>query len=766
MSDTEQLEASDRPSPGITLRIESIPWEPIVYGLLLIVAASMRLWDLGSGAYHHDEGLHSYYSWQLFQGNGFTHNPLLHGPFLFHLTAGGLFLFGDNLVAPRVFPALFGAALVVMPLFLRGYLGRWGALAVAVMLAFSPSIFYFSRYIRNDIFSLVFDFALIIAMWKYIDTRKNRYLYLGAAFLALTFSTKETSYITLAAVVSFLLLWWARDWLPVLWSTVKGSRLRRLRARLTFRRVPPHAGFLVLMATLTLPLFSAAFGWLVDLMPLNFTLVNLQDNSAAGVVGAPLGGGGAYASAAIIAAGLFGIGALIGMWWRRWTWLLAFGAFYAIFFVLHTTLFTNQVGLGSGIWQSLGYWIAQQSVERANQPFYYYFILLPLYELLPFTFGIAAVVAFSMKLGRWFLGWALVIAVISALMAASLQLTTGTKLLYLPLMGGLMVISYLAVGRGNKFDWFLVHWALISLLLYMLAGEKMPWLVAHIALPFAVLAGRYIGMLVTQIDWTTVLRSGGVVALFLLPVLLLGIRALVLSADWDRSPIGGWSFVGAMAFTLVTLAAGAGLWVKMGGRKTMQMVAVSIIAIMAVFSIRAGVQAAYVNRDDPKELLVYAGASDAVPRVIDRIDQLAEETGKGKELPILIDTGFSWPGYWYLRNYEKVAFQDMKNHDGEINADVVVLNVSNRSKINPSADRFTDGERVSVRIWFPRGAYYRYTAGKFFSDLVSQDSWGRMLNYFTYRTMGFNPDRDDAVVFFAKEPSSADAGASVAALGP
>ena len=329
-----------------------------------------------------------------------------------------------------------------------------------------------------------------------------------------------------------------------------------------------------------------------------------------------------------------------------------------------------------------------------------------------------------------------------------------------------MVITYLALGRGNKFDWFLVHWALVSLLLYIVAGEKMPWLVTHIVLPFVLLAGRYIGQLVTQINWPTVLRSGGVVALFLLPLLLLGTRALVLSADWDRSPVGGWSFVGAMAFTLVTLAAGAGLWVKMGGRKTMQMVVVSIIAIMAVFTVRASVQAVYVNRDDPKELLVYAGASAAVPGVIDRIDKLAEETGKGKELPMLVDTGFHWPGFWYLRHYTKVTYQDMRNHRGEIKTDVVVLNSGNRLKISPSADRFTEEQRVSVRIWFPRGAYYRYTAGKFFSDLVSQDSWDRMLNYVTYRTLGFTTDRDDVLAYFAKEPSSVGAGAEVVAVGP
>ena len=741
--------------PGIAFSLRGIPWEPIVYGVLLVVALVMRLWDLGSGAYHHDESLHAYFSWQLFQGNEFIHNPLLHGPLLFHLTAGGLFLFGDNLSAPRVFPALFGSVLVIMPLFLRGHLGKWGALAVAVMLAFSPSIFYFSRYIRNDIFSIALDFGLIIAMWKYIDTGKNRFLYVAAVLLALTFSTKETSYIALATLSSFLFVWWARSWLPVLWLKVKGSRMRRLRARLSLRRAPVHAGFLVLMVTLSLPLLSAALGLLVDQLPLSFTLVNPQDNSQAGAVGSPLGGGGAYAAAAIIASALFVTGAIIGMLWKRWTWLIAFGAFYGIFFLLHTTAFTNMVGMGSGVWQSLGYWLAQQGVERANQPWYYYFILLPLYETLPFFFGLVAVAAFSLSRGRRFLGWSLVIAAITTLMAIAIGLGTGgDKFLYAPLALGLMVITYLALDKGNKFDWFLVHWALLSLMAYMVAGEKMPWLLTHMALPFIILAGRFIGQMVTQIRWSSVLRSGGVIALFALPALLLAIRAVALSADWDRSPIGGWSFAGAVVFTVLIGGVGTLLWVKMGSTRFMQMVGVSVIVMLAAFSVRTGVQAVYSNRDDPKEILVYAGISDDIPGLIDRIDQAAVDTGKGSELLILVDSGFSWPGLWYFRNYKNVTYQDMDNFQGLIDADVVVLDSGNKSKINVSANRFHEGEEVRVRVWFPRAAYYRYNASTFTDDFFSASSWSRMLNFYTYRTLDTRPDQDSAFVYFSKETSS------------
>ena len=45
-------------------------WEPAAYCALVAVAAAMRLWDLGSRALHHDESLHSFYSWQLYSRAG------------------------------------------------------------------------------------------------------------------------------------------------------------------------------------------------------------------------------------------------------------------------------------------------------------------------------------------------------------------------------------------------------------------------------------------------------------------------------------------------------------------------------------------------------------------------------------------------------------------------------------------------------------------------------------------------------------------------
>lgn len=182
----------------------TLNWEMALYGLILIVAIVSRFWDLGSRAQHHDESMHAFFSWNLAQGRGYSHNPLLHGPFQFHATAFVYFLFGASDYTSRVAPAIMGVALVLMPYFLRRRLGRYGALATSAMFAISPGFLYFSRFIREDIFAAFWEMFLFVAIIRYLDERRDLYLYLASAALALLFSTKEVAFITAFIFGTFL----------------------------------------------------------------------------------------------------------------------------------------------------------------------------------------------------------------------------------------------------------------------------------------------------------------------------------------------------------------------------------------------------------------------------------------------------------------------------------------------------------------------------------------------------------------------------------
>ena len=180
-------------------------WELAAYAALLLAAAVSRLWDLGSRAVHHDESLHAYYSWILSNGSGYTHDPMMHGPFQFEATAAVFLVLGDSDYTSRLVYAVAGIALVAMPFLLRRRMGRLGALFASAMLAASPAMLYFSRFSRNDILMAVWTLGLVACAWRYIDEGKNRYLYAAAALLALAFATKETAFIISAVFGTFLL---------------------------------------------------------------------------------------------------------------------------------------------------------------------------------------------------------------------------------------------------------------------------------------------------------------------------------------------------------------------------------------------------------------------------------------------------------------------------------------------------------------------------------------------------------------------------------
>src|SRR4051812_42890739 len=181
-------------------------WEIAFYVATVAVAFLLRMHDLGVRALHHDESLHAVYSWRLFQGQGYTHDPMMHGPFQFHANALMMFLFGDNDVTVRLTAVLCGVGIVILAYFLRAELGRWGAMAAAVLFTVSPALLYFSRFTREDIYFGFFNLMMITGLLGFARTRQPRWIYMGSVGLALGFATKEAIYLTGFLVASFVVI--------------------------------------------------------------------------------------------------------------------------------------------------------------------------------------------------------------------------------------------------------------------------------------------------------------------------------------------------------------------------------------------------------------------------------------------------------------------------------------------------------------------------------------------------------------------------------
>src|SRR5262249_11501868 len=86
-------------------------------------------------------------------------------------------------------------------------LGRWigktAALLFAILVLLSPHLTYFSRFIREDIYSLVFTFGTILAFRVFLDTDRAGWLTTAAVLFALAGLTKESVYLTAILFLAF-----------------------------------------------------------------------------------------------------------------------------------------------------------------------------------------------------------------------------------------------------------------------------------------------------------------------------------------------------------------------------------------------------------------------------------------------------------------------------------------------------------------------------------------------------------------------------------
>jgi uncharacterized protein (TIGR03663 family) len=180
-------------------------WEVLAYVLLVAAALAVRLIGLADRPFHHDESQDAYFSWLFWTQGDYTYQPILHGPLRFYLTAFTYVLFGDSDFTARLAPALMGTLMVPLPALLRGQIGRVGAFAAATALAFGPAYLYYSRFAREDIYVACITFALLVVTFRFLARPRRHQPALIGALLALSFATKESTFITVFVAGTFFL---------------------------------------------------------------------------------------------------------------------------------------------------------------------------------------------------------------------------------------------------------------------------------------------------------------------------------------------------------------------------------------------------------------------------------------------------------------------------------------------------------------------------------------------------------------------------------
>lgn len=681
-----------------------------IFGLLVILALFSRFWDLGGRALHYDELLHAWYSWLFSTGSGYAHTPMTHGPFLFHVVAGAFVVFGDNEVSARFVPALFGVFAVLLPILLRRELGILGALSTSSFLLLSPTFLYFSRFLRNDIFMAVWSLLLVAVMYRYFATPKKSLLFIWVVVWAFAFTTKETTFF-LALIIGIALFYSSAN-----------HFYKWIQGRATLRETPPSGVLLLTLVTISLSLWGPLSHLVFRFV--GFTLVNPDSNDPnvrsgevlrfAVETGAPVGG--ALFIALFIVLVLAALSIFTGFLWNKKLWIALAVCFWLIWVTLFTSFFTNSQGFFTGIWGSLGYWMAQQSVERAGQPWFYYVLGLICYE-------------------------------------------------YLLLIPALLGAFYLLF-KGKPFDRFLVYWSITSVFAGIYAGEKMPWLLLSQILPLSLVAGRSIGILLSSIwqnvksdpwgwEWTSKYTSILILALSATFISFSALAILVLIRSRSFfSEAWFWIFI-----LLALIAVSAIIWITLkqqeNGRTNIQIALLGALLILSSLTLISGLRVnySYASYERPNELLVYSQTGQESAYATECINKLAEDSGLGANLKILIgeSDNFSWQWRWYLRGFDKVHYQSLKTEPLTAPPlfDVIAFSNTVRGVNQYEIVGFTKVGELNHLWWFPNHAYEDLSLKIVLRNLANRDAWNSAVDYFFSRTMKSKPYRSEGSLYVA-----------------
>jgi len=669
------------------LSLFTLNWELILYVTFFVIAIVTRFYDLGVRVMSHDESLHTLYSWNLYAGKGYQHDPLMHGPSLFHITALMYFLFGDNDFTARIGPALFGVAMVILPYWFRPWLGRLGALAASFMILISPGLLYYSRYIRHDTFLDFFTLLMFLAFFQYMRTRANRWLYIGAAAVSLMLSTMEAAYIHGFIGFTFILL-------VFMWENLSPANRRLVTYGLLGAIVVGIAvdAYLISQAEALTP--AEGEGGLKPWDIIDVILLILQMLGAAALVQLGVDRTNRPVTETLLSLRprLVELGKAI---------LLAL----IIWVLLHTTLFSNIGGLYTGSIGAVTYWLGQHDVQRGGQPWYYYLFLVPMYEFLPFFVGIIGGLVYLLR--RQALP-----AYADAELSPDLDIASSppaSSPQSWPSDGGLFAI-------------FTIYWTILAFAIYSWAGEKMPWLSVHMTVPLIFLAAHVIQTALGKFDWSEARPKGG---LILAGALLLIIPAVV--AIFTAEPFQSQSLQSindtlqfiAGAVILVGLA--GVIWHygrQMGRALAARMALLTALFILTLLTIRFAWLFSFVNYDYVNEVLVYAHGGPDVKLALNQIDEISRRTVGDKMIKIAYDNDSTWPLEWYLREYPNRVYYAENPTREALDAPIVIVGSANEAKVKPFlGDKYT---RFSYRlVWWPIEDYKNQTPTRLWQTYIS-----------------------------------------------
>lgn len=662
-----------------------------------------------------------------------------------HLIAGAIFLFSPYLLFYGRYTrneGLIELIAVLMIYSILRFLDRGDKFSL-VLLTISHALNFTAKetaYIYMAILLLFLAFQFLIEVirehWVSIKSRQS-FVYLTLITLGLLFSGIIFGYINakqnptnemgesisqsaanIGLLASLTVLVAILVGFVAIFVLVKGIGLDAIRHLRTF-------DLLILNGTLVLPLLAAfpinilgsLFG--LDWKPTDYTTMGMLRIGVSLLL-------------------LGGISIVVGVWWNKKIWLKNMAIFWAIFVVFYTTFFTNGRGFFTGIVGSLGYWLEQQAVNRGTQPLYYYGLLqMPFYEYLSILGFLIAFFYALLHIRKSSIPVAVPLSpivhpIVKQIEPKKFDSSVNDSETVDEILGkSETILTSSEIGEKSiptdeefapdhyrvPVFFMLAFFSIMNLVAYSLAGEKMPWLTVHIALPFALVAAWGFDKLINQIPWQEFRLRKSWISLLLLPVLLTSFLGFLRSILGTTPPFQG-NTLEQLQSTSTFIISGVVLAFSTYGfmhflknfsvPAILRTLLLSFVVLLTILTIRTSFMASFINYDNAKEFLVYAHAERGPKEILEQVEEISKRTVGEKQINVAYDNDSLYPFWWYFRDYpNKQWYTDTPTRD-LLNSPIILASDQNYSKIDSLVkDNYIKYDYI--RLVWPMQDYYFLT---------------------------------------------------------
>jgi uncharacterized protein (TIGR03663 family) len=276
----------------------------------------------------------------------------------------------------------------------------------------------------------------------------------------------------------------------------------------------------------------------------------------------------------------------------------------AVVLVLVCTAFLlNFAGLPAAL-DFLPAWLAQLRPQLGARPWYYYFQLLVLYEPLILVFGL--------------IGWV-----------------------------------YHYIRQRDLLTTFLLHWTVVAVVIYALAGQKSPGNLLLLVLPLALLASLLLGRFWDRLAQDAAWGAEGLFTALSLPVV---VYFAIQLAGYASSGQAVSLYLALVAFVVLpTLVALCWMWLGQG--PALRCGGMLLLLVLAMLTVSASVGLSYRRAADPREPMV---AEATLPGMVDLVTTLervsSHQEGDPHIIAVTVEEAAGPVLAWHLREFGNTHF--------------------------------------------------------------------------------------------------------------